>query len=276
LRRYSNRLGRFYSVDPVAPDIYTPATQNRFQYCLNNPLRFIDSGGGYDEEVHRDLTAALAYVAGFSEAQGNAIGKADQWLDDPTSGLNAFEWNSDLGYSNRVNYHFTTEKRRNELWGAINTDTASEDDLISAIGTYLHAQQDSFSHEGFIPILGQWPGGLDNFNILTSNAGSMYQEGAKYDQTTFDPEKAVRMARDTLGKLIQIRNQLAAKSRFGPYRKPVPVDDKFINDKLLQWAKTEGRDEKRKILIEIMRYATYYGQQPPQTTKPEGRELRHR
>ncbi|MDQ3489720.1 MAG: hypothetical protein M3449_01455, partial [Acidobacteriota bacterium] len=41
-------------------------------------------GGGYDEEVHRDLTAALAYVAGFSEEEGNIIGKANQWLDDPT------------------------------------------------------------------------------------------------------------------------------------------------------------------------------------------------
>jgi RHS repeat-associated protein len=62
-RMYANKLGRFTTVDPVAPDIFTPPSLNRYQYCLNNPLRFVDAGGGYDEEVHRDLTAVLAYVS---------------------------------------------------------------------------------------------------------------------------------------------------------------------------------------------------------------------
>jgi RHS repeat-associated protein len=45
LRMYANRLGRFLSVDPIAPDIFTPPSLNRYQYCLNNPGRFVDSSG---------------------------------------------------------------------------------------------------------------------------------------------------------------------------------------------------------------------------------------
>ncbi len=145
----------------------------------------------------------MAYVAGFSEEEGNIIGKANQWLYDPTSGLRAFEWNSDLGYSNRVNYHFTTSERRDELALELNK----------------------------------------------------YRNGLG----------------DTLGKLIQIRNRLAANRRFGGFRNPVPLDDKHINDKLRQWAKTDGRDAKRKVLLEIMYYVTRYGEEQRQK-KPKPRK----
>ncbi len=266
LRRYSNHIGRFYSADPVAPDIYSPATHNRFQYCLNNPLRFIDSGGGYEEDVHRDLTAALAVVVGFSEAQGNVIGNANQWLDDPESGLGAMPTDSllDFGYRNRVNWHFTTEGRRYHLWGQFEgiAMRGSGDAALAALGTYLHAQQDSFSHEGFNALLGQGTALPDNWDWQhpLDSLKKAYDEMAKYDKTTFDPEKAVRMARDTLAKLLAARNALVASGRLTALRRPIPWEnDRFINDKLLEWAKTEGRNEKRQILFEIMRYAVNYG-----------------
>jgi len=265
LRMYSSSYGRFTGTDPVAADVYTPPSLNRYQYCLNNPLRFIDLGGGYDEEVHRDLTAALAVVVGFSEQQGNVIGNADQWLDDRKSGLGAMPSDhlADLAVQNRIDWHFTTEGRRSALLGEFNgvAIRGSGDAALAALGTYLHPEQDSFSHEGFNAYFGQGSALPDNWDWKhpLDSANKAYAEMAKYDKTTFNPEKAVKMARDTLAKLLAARNLLAASGRVGTLRDPVPWEkNKFINDKLWQWANTEGRDEKRVILIEIMRYALQY------------------
>ncbi|MEW6362549.1 MAG: hypothetical protein AB1477_10605, partial [Acidobacteriota bacterium] len=252
---------RFLSVDPIAPDIFTPPSLNRYQYCLNNPGRFVDSSGGYDEEVHRDLTAALAYVVGFSEQQGNQIANADQWLDEEGSGASAMMAGR-KGYDNRLLYYFTTEERRNQLWSAFEGQiNFYGNDPLSALGTYLHAQQDSFSHEGFGPGTGQgWAigEGFDPQHPIDS----IYEGMAKYDKTNWSPEavdKAVRMSRDTLGRLLQARNLLAASGRFGSFRKPVPYEnDKFINDKLREWALAPTRDDKRVILFQIMNYVTRY------------------
>jgi hypothetical protein len=262
---YANKLGRFTTVDPVAPDIFTPPSLNRYQYCLNNPLRFVDAGGGYDEEVHRDLTAALAYVVGFSEQQGNAIGNADQWLDEDGSGASAMLAGR-RGYDNRLLYHFTTQERRDQLLGAFESEiNYGRNDPLSALGTFLHALQDSYSHEGFGPGTGQgWAigEGFDPRHPI----GSTFEGMAKYDKTNWSPEaveKAVKMARDTLGRLLQARNMLAASGRFGRFRKPVPYEnDKFINDKLREWALAPTRYDKRVVLFQIMNYVTHYYDSP--------------
>jgi RHS repeat-associated protein len=269
LRIYSSKLGRFFSADPIAPDIYTPLTLNRYEYCLNNPLRFVDAGGGYEEDVHRDLTAALAYVVGFSEGQGNIIGGANQWLDDPKSGhtpMPATNGPGDItGYYGRRDYHFTTEERRNELWQSFETEVGAGGNPLAALGTYMHPQQDSFSHADFGPNLGQVYAVGDNFEITQpiESIRNRMKEMEKYDKTNFDPGKAVTMARDTLAKLLAARNLMERSGKFGTFRKPIPWEtDKFINDKLGQWARTTGatteeeRNNKRKVLLEIMNYAT--------------------
>ncbi len=85
------------------------------------------------------------------------------------------------------------------------------------------------------------------------------KEMEKYDKTTNDPAKAVNMARDTLSKLLTARNLMEKSGRFGTFRKSVSFEnDKFINDKLLEWAKTDGRDAKRKVLFQIMQYVANY------------------
>lgn len=275
LRMYANRLGRFLSVDPIAPDIFTPPSLNRYQYCLNNPGRFVDSSGGYDEEVHRDLTAALAFVVGFSEEQGNIIGAANQWLDDPRSGHTAMPLENGLGdltgYYGRRDHHFTSVDRQNDLWSSFENEVSSGGDVFAALGTYLHARQDSFSHESFGPGLGQVYAAGDNVSLrhpLRSIQNRM-AEMEKYDKTTYDPAKAVKMARDTLAKLLKARNLMERSGRFGAFRRPVPWEtDKFINDKLWQWANTIGRDAKRDILFEIMRYvANYDSESSPKPSK---------
>ena len=49
-RYYDATIGRFISADPIVPDPFNPQSLNRYSYCLNNPLKYIDpSGYNYTE-----------------------------------------------------------------------------------------------------------------------------------------------------------------------------------------------------------------------------------
>ena len=49
-RYYDAELGRFASVDPWFGDIMDPQSLNKFSYVRNNPLRYVDPTGMYNEE----------------------------------------------------------------------------------------------------------------------------------------------------------------------------------------------------------------------------------
>jgi RHS repeat-associated protein len=59
-RYYDPQVGRFLSVDPIAPDGSTGAKFNRYAYALNNPLRFTDPDGR-DEEAWAHLGDAVRF-----------------------------------------------------------------------------------------------------------------------------------------------------------------------------------------------------------------------
>ncbi len=44
-RYYDATIGRFISPDSIVPQPYNPQSLNRYSYCLNNPLRYIDPSG---------------------------------------------------------------------------------------------------------------------------------------------------------------------------------------------------------------------------------------
>jgi RHS repeat-associated protein len=44
-RYYDATIGRFISPNTIVPSLYNPQSLNRYSYCLNNPLRFIDPSG---------------------------------------------------------------------------------------------------------------------------------------------------------------------------------------------------------------------------------------
>jgi RHS repeat-associated protein len=48
-RYYDPTIGRFVSADTVVPSASNPQTLNRYSYCLNNPLRYIDPSGNIVE-----------------------------------------------------------------------------------------------------------------------------------------------------------------------------------------------------------------------------------
>ncbi|MDA0207485.1 MAG: RHS repeat-associated core domain-containing protein [Acidobacteria bacterium] len=140
-RYYSSGLGRFTSADMAGPDPLNPQTLNKYRYALNNPLRFSDPNGLYEEDVHLDLTTTLALAAGISSSIATRIGDADQYVDDnpATSPLGK----SPIGdaVSRREKFHFTSDARRNALYAAFESSGSPED-----LGTFFHAQQDSYSH----------------------------------------------------------------------------------------------------------------------------------
>jgi len=202
-RYYSSVQGRFTSPDAADPDVTNPQTFNRYRYALNNPLHYIDRDGFYEEDVHRDLTAVLALAAGFSRENAIAIGAATQWVDDdprtdPTAPRNLF--NEQM----RADYHFTSEARRAAMWSGFERSGS-----VTALGEYMHAVQDSYSHEGY---------------------GARYghaRAGKTPDKTTSDSVKADRMAEATYGQLVSARASLPATSRAVSYKRIEKLVAKF-------------------------------------------------
>lgn len=244
-RAYSSNLGRFLSPDWFAPDINAPQTVNRYQYCLGNPLRFVDRNGKYEEDVHKDLTAALAYAAGFSQNQSEIIGRSNQHVDDnPESNPESI-----LNYSARRDYHFTTQERRDRLWEIFsnNVGVGNNAEAFSALGTFFHAQQDSFSHEGFDPLTGQVPSGFRP-GVIGTSWESFWSEVRKVDKTDFDPGKAERMAADTFSRLLRARNMMENRGRYGAFNKP--IDYSLIKDDVARWVRADEKT-KPKIMIEM-------------------------
>jgi RHS repeat-associated protein len=50
-RRYDPYLNRWIQPDPIIPDPYNPQDLNRYAYCRNNPLKFVDPTGHWSEEA---------------------------------------------------------------------------------------------------------------------------------------------------------------------------------------------------------------------------------
>ncbi len=174
-RYYQQTLGRFISEDPLRP--LTGAALNLYAYAGNSPLNAVDPFGLYEEDVHRDLTFCLARHAGFPEAAARRIAAGDQGTDDN------WETSPYRSVQARRDWHFTTEERRTELWQRALSGGLDE------LGQYLHALQDSYSHEGFEPVRG-------HASRLSAP-----------DKTYNDPEKANRMARDSYNRLRQYLQQ---------------------------------------------------------------------
>jgi RHS repeat-associated protein len=188
-RYYDPLMGRFLSVDPVLnvkAAIPNPQMWNRYTYVRDNPLNKIDPTGAYEWDVHLALTYQLARAAGFSDAQAWKIGEAAQYVDyDPNTQPFASR-------PARERYHFTSQTRRSQLWGVFESIAgyADKTGALTALGVFMHAQQDSFSHAGFNPGTGH------------------VHAGHAPDKTATDPAKALAMAADTYKQLNAAADKL--------------------------------------------------------------------
>jgi RHS repeat-associated protein len=216
LARYmSSSQGRFTSPDIAGPNLSNPQTLNKYLYALNNPLRYIDRNGLYEEDVHRDLTNALALASGISQSIAARVAAADQGVDD-TSATSPYR-----NEETRRLYHFTTEERRKDLYAIFQMSGSPE-----ALGVFFHAQQDSFSHAGFGPAVG---------HLLAGRAP---------DQTYSNPAKADNMARDTFEKLVGARNRL-------PGTIYMPLDWKTLDPLVRSFNRARTDKDKQQALQQI-------------------------
>jgi RHS repeat-associated protein len=82
-RYYDATIGRFISADTVIQSLFKPQTLNRYSYCLNNPLKYIDpTGHDILGIIQNDVWAAI--LGGFL---GYTI--ATYWSQHATDALNA-------------------------------------------------------------------------------------------------------------------------------------------------------------------------------------------
>jgi RHS repeat-associated protein len=194
-RYFSGAQGRFTSPDPLLESgrVSEPQSWNRYAYVLNNPLRYVDRSGLYEEDVHRDLTFALALAAGIAEPLATRIAAADQGVDDNprTSPMGM----SPAGEAVRIReaFHFTSAERRGELYDRFESTGSPEQ-----LGIFFHAQQDSYSHAGYGP-----------------RAGHL-ADGHAPDKTFTDPAKSDRMADNTFSLLLVAASRLTNGGQYSP------------------------------------------------------------
>jgi len=140
-----------------------------------------------------------------------AIGAANQEMDNENNSA----WG---GYENRTKYHFTTPEQRHSLWRDFVTSGS-----LSDFGSFMHAHQDSHSHEGYGPDVGHW-----------------WTEEPDLTQT--DPAKADRMAETSYNWLD------AAADRLPSRRTSVVVPWNQVSPFVQRFKRAQTDDEKRKIL----------------------------
>jgi RHS repeat-associated protein len=237
-RYYSSMQGRFTGVDIAGPNLSNPQSLNKYTYTLNNPLRYIDRNGLYEEDVHLHLTQALAEAAGFSRDQARQIAVSNQMTDEtpgmaPSDSLTSF-WHVEA----RRNYHFTTSERRQELWNNFDESArgaSSETTTLGGLGVFMHAQQDSYSHEGYGPVLGHG------------------MAGHAPDKTYNNPGKADRMALDSFNRLTTAATVLFNNQKISFLYKP--LDQKVLNPLVQSFNRAKTPEEKMKIVNQIQTLA---------------------
>ncbi|MHB8770119.1 MAG: C1 family peptidase [Syntrophales bacterium] len=137
-RYYDPKAGRFITKDPIG----FAGGINVYAYVNNNPVRYIDPMGLYNEDVHLYDTFHIGVSVGISPRTADAIAMYNNLVDEryPV-----------IYYSNRKNWHFVTQQRVAVL---LNNAFSSCD--TEAFGEALHSLQDYYSHtlQGYKPFLG--------------------------------------------------------------------------------------------------------------------------
>jgi RHS repeat-associated protein len=73
-RYYDPEIGRFTQADTIVPKPFNPQSFNRYSYCLNNPLRYIDPSGHEPGEHEPNIVErVIDFVGDIIENVWNAI-----------------------------------------------------------------------------------------------------------------------------------------------------------------------------------------------------------
>jgi len=192
----------------------------------NGITRFDERINPYQKDVHFYLTRYLAENLGATKEQAQAMAEGNQGMDEyaHTSPMTIVG-----GERARELYHFTTPERREEL-KRIGYD--SKDPKV--FGNYLHAFQDSFSHQ-----MNGVPYGAEHGHLDFSDPDGF---GASVDRTYNRPELADQMAKQSYEEI----------EKFMIYTGRKPTGNwQGISSQVQQFnrIKIEDENEKGKILF---------------------------
>jgi RHS repeat-associated protein len=134
-RNYRPELGRWTAKDPAG----FPDGANNWLYVNNSVVVNVDPIGVWLSHVHATLTIQWALEVGFSQAEANIIGNADDGID---SGATAPGTDNSWHFGATRATHF-----REELDNAYNLRGTDRNAALAALGRALHPLQDMDAHE---------------------------------------------------------------------------------------------------------------------------------
>jgi RHS repeat-associated protein len=121
-RYYDATIGRFISADTIVPNPANPQSLNRYSYCYNNPLRYVDPTGHEGDDDNDDdgmtLDEYMYYIQnGFNtySQQSENYGK-DAWVDEVFDGIGKGIINTGIGIGKTV---LEPGQVLRETWNAI-------------------------------------------------------------------------------------------------------------------------------------------------------------
>ena len=174
-RLYDPAVGRFLSPDPLvqAPD--NTQNYNRYSYCLNNPLRYVDPLG-LELEYHlfRVKLGELIYTCQLDEVV--AIGYRNHVINYPVSRF----FNGEISLNFFDNNHYLAEKRGNSFDG---DGVSGSGGYATQLSAHNKPQVSSFSNEptNLSKCLETTSFGLSSFSALTENSKATYVFGKNND-----------------------------------------------------------------------------------------------
>jgi RHS repeat-associated protein len=194
-RWYDPQVGRFISEDPIG----LAGGINSYGYVGNGSISRKDPSGLSDIDVHYYLTYYIARATGcFTDAGARLIAEGNQQSDEDE--MKKPGWGNTVVFvggspsivpdraqrARNVAFHaFGTHeqnaKRAAELLSQANRNGGN----LFLFGTYLHFLQDSFTH----------------FDFAGNHTWGQFSAGNTVDHTSFDPKKAMKLARATFEAL---------------------------------------------------------------------------
>ncbi len=84
-------IGRFISADTIVPYPFNPQSLNRYSYCRNNPMIYVDPSGHFDIQMYPEYGGGLGY--------DTAVWGDGYWRKGYTGGDNYAEGNNAAYYA---------------------------------------------------------------------------------------------------------------------------------------------------------------------------------